>query len=96
MIISEQAANALKAAVSTRGKHKGLLLAKAPASQTMAYAAWQAAQMCCNPFKVSIAGMIFMTDEQRAIYDEVLAIFEGLKIKSLDRDRNALERMGVW
>ena len=96
MIISDTAAHALKAAVATKGKHKGLLLAKAPPSGTLAYAAWQAAQMCCNPYKVSIAGMMFMSAEQRAVYDEVLAIFEGLGIKTLDRDRNGLERLGVW
>lgn len=96
MIISDKAAHALKAAVTSRGPKKGLLLAKAPPSGSLAYAAWQAAQMCCNPYKVSISGLIFMSEEQRAIYDEILAIFEGLGIKSLDRDRNALERIGAW
>ena len=47
MIISDTAARALKAAVASKGKHKGLLLSKAPPSQSLAYAAWQAAQMCC-------------------------------------------------
>ena len=96
MIISDNAARALKDAVATRGQHKGLLLSKAPPSRSLAYAAWQAAQMSCNPFQVSIAGLMFMNSEQRAIYDEVLSIFEGLGIKSLDRDRNGLERLGVW
>lgn len=96
MIISDKAALALKEAVTTRGRHKGLLLAKAPKSNTLAYAAWQAAQLCCNPYKVSVAGLLFLTDEQREVYDEILAIFEGLGIKSLDRDRNNLERLGVW
>lgn len=96
MVISDKAALALKEAVASKGKHKGLLLSKAPPSRSLAYAAWQAAQMCCNPYKVSIAGMIFMSDEQREIYNEVLAIFEGLGIKSLDRDRNSLERLGAW
>ena len=41
-------------------------------------------------------GIALLNDEQRAVYDEVLAIFEGLGIKSLDRDRNALERLGVY
>jgi len=96
MIISDKAALALKDAVAARGQHKGLLLARAPKSNTLAYAAWQAAQLCCNPYKVSIAGLLFLTDEQRGVYDEILAIFEGLGIKSLDRDRNSLERLGVW
>lgn len=96
MVISDNAARALQSAVTSKGRNKGLLLAKAPPSRSLAYAAWQAAQMCCNPYKVSIAGLMFMNDEQRAIYDEILAIFEGLNIKSLDRDRNALERIGAW
>lgn len=96
MVISDQAAQALQAAVVSKGKNKGLLLSKAPPSKTLAYAAWQAAVMACNPYKASIFGLMMMTQEQRAIYDELLAIFDGLGIKSLDRDRNALERMGVW
>jgi hypothetical protein len=96
MIISDKAAHALKDAVASKGKHKGLLLSKAPPSRSLAYAAWQAAQMCCNPCKVSIAGMIFMSDEQHEIYNEILTLFEVLGIKSLDRDRNSLERLGAW
>lgn len=96
MVISEKAALALKAAVASKGAHKGLLLSKAPKSDTLGYAAWQAATLCCNPYKASIAGILFLSDEQRAVYDEILAIFEGLGIKSLDRDRNGLEKIGVW
>jgi len=96
MVISDTAARALKEAVASKGKHKGLLLAKAPPSRSLAYAAWQAAQMCCNPYKVSIFGLMLMSEDQKAVYDEILAIFEGLGIKSLDRDRNGLERLGVW
>lgn len=96
MVISDKAALALRDAVAARGKHKGLLLARAPKSDTLAYAAWQAAQICCNPYKVSIAGLLFLTDEQREVYGEILAIFEALGINSLDRDRNALTRLRVW
>jgi len=96
MVISDKAGLALKAAVTTRGRHKGLLLSKAPKSNTLAYAAWQAAMLCCNPYKASIAGIMFMSAEQREVYDEILAIFEGLGINSLDRDRNGLEKIGVW
>jgi len=96
MIISEESAQALRCATVSRGKNKGLLLSKAPPSRSLAYAAWQAGVMACNPYKASIFGQMMMTAEQRAIYDELLAIFDGLGIRSLDRDRNALERMGVW
>lgn len=96
MIISDAAAHALKDATVTRGKNKGLLLVKAPPSNTLAYAAWQGAMLCCNPYKASISGLLFMTAEQRAVYEEIVKIFDGLGIKTLDRDRNALDRLGVW
>lgn len=94
--ISDKAAIALKAAVCTRGKAKGLLLARAPRSTSNAYAAWQAAQMVCNPFKVSIFGLVMLTEEQRAIYNEIEAALTALNVRGLDRDRNGLERLGVW
>lgn len=99
--ISDKAARALFEAVAQSGKHKGKLKAKAPPSQTLAYAAWQGAQMVCNPFKVSISGLMFMTDEQREIFREVEKIFEELKAMGmgsqyLDRDREALASIGAW
>jgi len=97
--ISDAAALALKACVATRGKHKGRLLARCPPSHTLAAAAWQGAVLSVNPYKASICSMIFMTEEQRAIRNEVLAIFDAIPRKSasgFDRDRAALERLGVW
>lgn len=96
MIISDTAAHALQSATVTRGANKGLLLARPPKANSLAYAAWQAAVMACNPYKASIFGLIMMTAEQRAVYDELLHIFDTLGVRNLDRDRNALERMGVW
>ncbi len=43
--------------------------------------------------------MLFMTAEQRAIRDEVLAHFDSLPRdyrNGSDRDREALEALGVW
>lgn len=93
MVISDKAALALKDAVAERGKNKGLLLARAPKSDTLAYAAWQAAQISCNPFKASIVGIALFSEEQYEIYNEIRNIFETLGIRSLDRDRNALTRL---
>ena len=64
-MLSDTAKTALKACLVTRGRHKGLLLAKAPAlfgaaDKGLAYAAWQGAMLSCNPYKASIAGMMFM------------------------------------
>lgn len=93
--ISAKGACALSGACSHKGKSKGLLLAKAPRSTTLAYAAWQGAMMVCNPYKVAIAGIMFMTEEQREVMQEIETFLKSLGI-SLDRDRNALERIGVW
>ena len=95
--ISDAAAQALYGAVCHKGKNKGLLLARAPESRSLAYAAWQAAMMTCNPYKVSIAGLIFMSEEQRAIYTELDKLFTANpQWRGLDRDRSALETLGVW
>lgn len=92
--ISDKAATALKAAVATRGKHKGQLLAKCPPSNTLAAAAWQGAVMAINPYKVSIGAVLFMSSEQKAIFHEVEAALKGCI--HLDRDRSALQALGVW
>ena len=98
--ISDQASRALYGACVTRGKAKGLLK-KNPPSDKLAKAAWMGAQTVCNPYKLSIASMLFMSPEERAIYDEILALFEWMKAQSgncvlLDPDRLALEKLGAW
>ena len=99
-VLSETARAALMRCFATKGKNKGLLLANAPGpyKDPDAYSAWQGAQMACNPFKVSIAHMMFMKPEQKAIFEEVCAYMDArpaLK-KVLDRDRAGLEKLGVW
>ena len=93
-----EAADALRAAIATRGPHKGRLLAKAPPSHTTAYAAWQGAMLARNPYKASIAGLIFMDDAQRAIHKAVTAWFDAMpkaQRVAFDRDRLALELLGA-
>lgn len=81
----------------TRGKNKGLLLAKAPPSQSDAYAAWQGAMLACNPYKASIFGLMMMTKDQSEIMRIVEKAFDSTRgAKGLDRDRLALEAMGAW
>ncbi len=98
-MLSDKSRDALKACIATRGKHKGQLLARCPDSRTLAAAAWQGAMLSVNPFKASIASALFMSSEQRAIRDEVLAHFDAVpkdhRIMA-DRDREALENLGVW
>jgi hypothetical protein len=97
--LSPTAATALALAMSSRGPNKGKLLSKAPPSQTLAYAAWQAAMLVVNPYKASIAGALFLSPEQRAVRDEVLAHVDAMPKHeriNLDKDRAGLERLGVW
>lgn len=97
--LSDAAVAALQGALVTRGPRKGRLLSAAPPSQSMAYAAWQGAMLSCNPYKASIAALMFMSAEQRAIQKEVTALFDalpkGARI-SMDKDRQALEALGAW
>jgi|SRR5215469_8853480 len=97
--LSDKAREALRGAYCTRGKHRGQLLARCPRSDTLAAAAWQGAMLSCNPYQASIAAILFMTAEQRAIRDEVLQHFDSLpkayRIMA-QRDRYALETLGVW
>ena len=98
--ISDQASRALYGACVTRGKAKGLLLKNAPKDK-LAKAAWHGAQMVCNPYKVSVYALMFMSPEEKAIYDEIVALFDWLKAQSgncvlLDQDRLALEKLGAW
>jgi hypothetical protein len=64
---------ALLSAVSTRGKWQGFVLANAPASgkRPVAYAAWQALMMELAPSRVSIGGLMFLSDEQKAMFDRM-------------------------
>jgi len=98
-MLSDKAREALAQAYATRGKHRGQLLARCPKRGTAAAAAWQGAMMSCNPYKTSVAAVLFMTAEQRAIWTEVLAHFDALPHEyriMAQRDREALERLGVW
>jgi len=95
--LQEKASQALKDCFVTIGKNKGTLKKKAPPSNTLAYAAWQGAMLSVNPFKASIFGQMMMTDEQVEVMRLVTAVFDATKgAAMLDRDRYALERLGVW
>jgi hypothetical protein len=99
MPLSPQAKAALMLCYASRGAHRGQLLARCPKSDTLAAAAWQGAMLACNPFKASVAACLFMTEEQREIRDEVLNHFCSLPpeyMKMAERNREALEALGVW
>lgn len=96
-MLNDTAKEALKACIATRGPHKGKLKANAPPSNSLAYAAWQGAMLSWNPFKASIAGIMFMSDEQRAVMRNVETWADANKhLRFADRDRAALETIGAW
>ena len=91
--VSDKASQAIYDAVSHRGKTKGYVKAKAPRSDSLAYAAWMAHAMAFNPYKVSTFGLMCMSAEQREVYQELLTVFDWAKSQGswgLDRDRIAL------
>jgi len=98
-MLTEKAKAALAACYATRGAHKGQLLARCPDSRTLAAAAWQGAMLVCNPFRASIGAMLFMNEEQRAVREEVMNHFDAMpkayRIMA-ERNREALEALGVW
>lgn len=83
-------------AIATRGKHKGQLKAKCPILGTDGAIMWQALQMHANPYKVSIFQLIFLTPEQKAFREACDAFAAERATHHLDRDRVALESLGVW
>lgn len=98
-MLSDTAKTALTQCYATRGKHRGQLLARCPRSETLAAAAWQGAMLVVNPYRASIGAMLFMSAEQRVIRDEIIAHFESLPREYLimaERNRETLERLGVW
>lgn len=100
MQISDNASRALYGAACHKGPNKGRLLKNAPRDR-LARAAWFGAQSVCNPFKLSIPALLFMGDEEKAIYQEVESLFESMKAAGwrpelLDSDRATLERLGAW
>jgi hypothetical protein len=99
MSLSDSARGALRGAYASRGRHRGQLLARCPKSHTLAAAAWQGAMLVVNPYKLSIGAVLFMTAEQRAIFEEVKNHFDALPREyriMAERDREALEHLGVW
>ena len=88
--------SAMDAAIATRGKHKGKLKRVCPPMGTDAAAAWQALTLLSNPYKISIFQISLFSERQAWIYRNIVNALEPLDIRSLDRDRAALEIMGAW
>ena len=91
--LSEREVAAVRSAITTRGKHKGRLKANAPSSwgDPWGNAAWNGLQP--NAFKVQFGCVAFLADAEREFFDFLNLINTPAW---LDRDRAALQSMGVW
>ena len=69
MITAEQITEAHRIAVVQSGPRKGRLKSQCPPMGTLAAAYWQGCMMEINPHKVSIARLIFMSPEERLMFD---------------------------
>jgi len=98
--LSDSAAIAFKEAICTRGKNAGYLLRTCPRSNTLAAAAWQGVIATANPYKLGICTLLFMSPEQKAVFEEIDAAIGALPREVqkhlFDRDRSNLETLNVW
>ena len=69
MITEAQINEAHAMATVSKGANKGRLKKNCPPMGTLAAAYWQGCMMGANPYKVSIAQMIFFTPEQQQMFD---------------------------
>jgi hypothetical protein len=104
-MLSDRAKDAIKSALAKKGPRQGLLLSSAPKGDSDAFAAWSALMIYCNPYKVGLANLMMMEfhPEQKALHKEVESWFLSLPentrkglIVGLDKDRLALQTLGVW
>lgn len=89
---------ALDNAIAQRGKNKGMLKAKCPPMGTDGAIMWQALMMHANPYKLGMAHILHgaFTDPEFVEVCRVFAKERSNVLARLDRDRVALERLGVW
>jgi hypothetical protein len=69
MITEAQINEAHAQAVAQSGPRKGQLKKTCPPMGTLAAAYWQGCMMELNPYRVSIAQMMFFTPEQQMLFD---------------------------
>ena len=87
---------AIDSAIVSRGKSKGRLKRQCPPMGSDGAAAWQAMMLEANPYKASIWQISLFNERQSYIFRNVSQAIEGLDLRTMDRDRLALEIMGAW
>lgn len=97
--ISEASQAAFVAAIATRGRAAGRMKRTPPKSGTLEHAAWLGVMTRANPYKLSVCALMFLTNEQRAVFQEIEAAMESVPrdvVARMDADRFTLERLGAW
>jgi hypothetical protein len=94
----EQITEAFNKAVASRGRNKGRLKSKCPKMNTMEAVVWQAVMSHANPFKASMWSFFWFNENQKEFFNHIDKIITDKKINvmTMDKDRMALEMMGVW
>jgi hypothetical protein len=81
MNVEELVNAAHKQAVCQAGPRKGRLKATCPPMGTPGEAYWLGCMYQLNPYKVSIARLIFMTPEHRELFDAAAASTKAVQAK---------------
>ena len=81
MNVEELVNAAHKQAVCQAGPRKGRLKATCPPMGTPGEAYWLGCMYELNPYKVSIARLIFMSDEERLMFDTAQAVVRAVARK---------------
>ena len=91
-ISKDRILDAARGAIASRGRFRGMLKAKCPPGGADAALFWQAAQLCRNPYKVSIGRLLWLSGEEREFWNACVSFCEhngkvpGLTIAILDRN----------
>lgn len=80
MLSEAQIIAAANECICQSGPRKGQFKKTCPPMGTLAAAYWQGAMMVLNPHMVSITQIVFFSDDQRYLFDAVVA--EGDRIKA--------------
>lgn len=96
--MKDRTREAIGDALCQKGARRGQLKVKPPKHGTDGAIAWHAIQTVVNPWKVSIAALVFLSEEERELFEECQAWVRSIPHfhRVLDRDRKALESMGAW
>ena len=96
-LFSEAQRADLLQAVSTRGKHKGYLLASAPAhAKPVKWAAWSALVSELAPARVSAFGIVFQPDNFRKLFLDLEAAVNDVNFRSCLNCIEPPYRWNLW